>query len=321
MISLNLEIDDLPKIDENESVISIAYRKCYIMDIDEVSEKLGFGKPIDKYHFEITQEQYNQLEEEDADVNIEEGYFIKYIETTESINSSIGYVSESDIDYEYGDGLLEIMQEYEDEETDENGFIVLQLFNDSIDMNDINSVNKYLEVIYGIDDYNPLYILTDGHGLDSQTSYGRRGRDHHLTYDEGSYTLEYLVSHGAIRCMPESPGISISVYPNQLQQRTLFRWIRRFANKTFYIDFHDENGDDVGCTIEIPRLNVALFINNFDSIFQKGIDKLHKGEYGDEEEEDEYFDESVKKPTTVRLTENNFIEMLTETVKRSFNLI
>lgn len=149
-------------------------------------------------------------------------------------------------------------------------------FEPSYDINDIDSVNEYLEYAYGIDDYNPLYILTDGRGLSSDTQYGVRGRDHHLTMDEDSFTLDYLLRNGAIRMQPESPGFQLSVCPNQLQVAALKEWMQRYKGETFYLDISDENGDNTIASATYSRMDPRVVIAQIYRYFDEGI---KPGEY------------------------------------------
>lgn len=145
----------------------------------------------------------------------------------------------------------------------------------SLDMNDIDSVNRCLEFTYGIDDNNPLYILTDGRGLNSDTQDGIRGTDHHLTYEEDSYTVEYLLRNGAIRMQPESPGIELAVQPNQLQSEALKEWLQRYRGNTFYLDIASPNDGQTTIASATyydmqPRVVMAQIYNYFNNGIKPG---------------------------------------------------
>jgi len=103
------------------------------------------------------------------------------------------------------------------------------------------------------------YILTDGTQLDlSGKKQGARGgyravdhRDIFDIYEDGdTYGTEAMIefmSKGAIRVMPESPGIDLMIEPNKEQYRKIGDLVERLGRqeRSFYIDFSDENGDVV----------------------------------------------------------------------------
>ena len=103
------------------------------------------------------------------------------------------------------------------------------------------------------------YILTDGTQLDlSGKKQGARGgyrtvdhRDIFDIYEDGdTYGTEAMIefmSKGAIRVMPESPGIDLMVEPNKEQYRKIGDLVERLGRqeRSFYVDFSDEDGDVV----------------------------------------------------------------------------